>query len=61
MTNKELVGKILEASNLINKSSRSSYGNFIITSSKFAQTIKDFKKIERIEKIKKIFEKNTNV
>jgi len=50
-----LVGKILEASNLINKSSRSSYGNFIITSSTFAQTIKDFKRIDRIEKIKSIF------
>jgi hypothetical protein len=55
MTNKELVGKILEASNLINKSSRSSYGNFIITSSTFSQTIKDFKRIDRIEKIKSIF------
>ncbi len=55
MTNKELVDKILEASNLINKSSRSSYGNFIITSSTFAQTIKDFKRIDRIEKIKSIF------
>jgi hypothetical protein len=55
MTNKELVDKILEASNLLNKSSRSSYGNFIITSSTFAQTIKDFKRIDRIEKIKSIF------
>ena len=54
---KELINKILKASNEINKASRRGVGNYIVTSKAVSDMINDFgsKRINRIAKIKRIF------
>lgn len=55
---KELIDKILRASNEINKASRRGVGNYIVTSKAVSDMIVGFsdKRYDRMDKIKKIFD-----
>ena len=57
---KDLIKKILEASNHINRASTKGSGNFIITSSQVAKSFTIMYVGERIEKCKKILERIKN-
>jgi len=63
MDNKDLIDKLLKVSNVINKSSKRGYGNYMVTSPSVAQMIQDVYSDQRSsyrkEKIIRIFgEKN---
>ena len=64
-TQSNITSKILKASNEIAKSSRSGHGNFIFTSSAVSGYLKKgfiiTSRMIKIEKIKKIFAKNSNI
>ena len=58
---KDLVKKLLEASNQIHKASTRGSGNLIVTSTQVSSSIKNlFKKVKRIEKIKLILNRIKN-
>ncbi len=52
---KELFDKILQASALINKTSRRSSANYTVVSKEVANILKGFRRGYRKEKIKKLF------
>lgn len=57
MSDRDLIAKLLKASETINESSRKSNGNYILTSPTVSQWIKKIDRKEvRKEKITKIFE-----
>ena len=63
MDNKDLIDKLLKVSNVISKSSKRGYGNYMVTSPSVAQMIQDVYSDQRSsyrkEKIIRIFgEKN---
>jgi len=52
---KELIDKLLMASEKINKASTRGSGNYMVISSAVANIIKDFRRSNRKEKIKRLF------
>jgi len=55
MTNKDLYNKILQASAIIDNSSRRGSGNYMVASPAVANIIKGFRRGYRKEKIKRLF------
>ena len=59
MSKKDLIDRILKASEAINNASTKGSGNYMVTSSAIANIIRGFRRGYRKEKIKRIFNDET--